>query len=95
MQIASSEKSTTQDLFVKVTANQAMWGGIVFSVFFTALIWALDSRLDYIKLLPDTGAAWYEWKLPDPTFITRFSAWFSYTMHQVLIWGVNLFRSKE
>ena len=95
MQLASERKTKSGRFFENVSANQAMWGGIIFSVFFTGLIWALDSRLEYIKLLPDTGAAWYEWKLPYPTFITRFSAWFSYTLHQVLFWGLIYLAQKK
>lgn len=63
-----------------------MWGSIVFSALFTVLIGMLNYRFDAIMLLPDTGAAWYKWKLPDPSFITRFSAWASYTLHQLLMW---------
>ncbi len=79
-----------------ITANQAMWGGIIFSALFTILIWLLDGRLDAIEttLLPDTGGSWYYWKLPDPTWATRLSAWGSYTIHQVLIWGLIYYAQK-
>jgi hypothetical protein len=64
----------------------ALWGGIAFSFLFTALIWALGSRLDAIQLAPDTGASHYYWKLPEPTVWTRVSVWALYLLHQVAIW---------
>ncbi|GAB4399776.1 MAG: hypothetical protein OHK0052_23350 [Anaerolineales bacterium] len=65
---------------------RALWGGIAFSFLFTLLIWVLGARLNEITLLPDTGAAWYYWKLPQPTFWTRFTAWGLYLAHQVSLW---------
>jgi len=66
----------------------ALWGGIAFSLAFTALIAWLGPRLDSIALLPDQGAAWYYWKLPEPTFWTRFSVWGLYLLHQLTAWGL-------
>jgi hypothetical protein len=64
----------------------AFWGGIAFSFAFTALIWLLGERLNAIPLLPDQGALWYYWKLPEPTFWTRLSVWGLYALHQVIFW---------
>lgn len=36
----------------------ALWGGILFSLAFSALIWWAGGRLDSIELLPDTGASY-------------------------------------
>ncbi len=66
----------------------ALWGGILFSLAFTALIWWAGGRLDSIELLPDTGASWYYWRLPNPTFWTRASAWGLYLLHQLSMWGL-------
>ena len=66
----------------------AVWIGITFSLAFTALIWWLGPRLDSITLLPDQGASWYYWKLPNPTFWTRATAWGFYLLHQVTLWGL-------
>jgi len=66
----------------------ALWGGIVFSLLFTGLIWVTGERLNAIPLLPDQGAAWYYWKLPSPTFWTRATAWGFYLLHQVALWGL-------
>lgn len=73
--------TTRQDVMV-------LLGGIVFSLMFTGLIWLAGARLDAIPLLPDQGASWYYWKLPDPTLLTRASAWGLYLLHQFAIWGL-------
>lgn len=66
----------------------ALWGGIAFSLVFTTVIWAAGSRLEDIRLLPDTGASWYYWKLPAPTFWTHATAWGFYALHQITLWGL-------
>ena len=70
------------------SAYSALWIGILFSLAFTGLIALAGSRLESIPLLPDTGAAWYYWQLPNPTFWTRATAWTFYLLHQFAIWGV-------
>jgi hypothetical protein len=69
-------------------ARIALWGGIAFSVAFTALIWWAGQRLVSVPHLPDQGAAWYYWKLSVPTFWTRFTVWAFYFLHQVTLWGL-------
>lgn len=68
--------------------RRVLWGGIVFSFLFTGLIWLAGARLEQVSLLPDQGAAWYYWKLPNPTFWTRASAWGLYFLHQFALWGI-------
>jgi len=41
---------------------------------------------DAVRFLPDRGGAWYYWKLPEPTALTRLSAWGSYILHQLAVW---------
>lgn len=71
-------------------SSTALWLGIAFSFVFTALIWWLGDRLEPVRatLAPDTGASHYFWKLPDPTWITRASAWGLYLAHQFVSWGL-------
>lgn len=68
----------------------ALAAGVLFSFLFTALIWAAGGWLadTRAQLLPDTGASWYYWKLPEPTFWSRASAWGLYALHQVALWGL-------
>ncbi len=68
------------------SSSAALWGGVAFSFLFTALIWVLGERLNAVKLAPDTGAAHYYWKLPEPTFWTHASAWGLYFLHQIAVW---------
>ncbi len=68
----------------------ALWIGIIASLLFTGIIWISAPLLVDLEntFLPDTGYEWYFWKLPNPTFWTRFFAWSTYLLHQVLIWGL-------
>jgi hypothetical protein len=88
MTTATTAKTTRQD-------TRALWGGIIFSLLFTGLIWLAGNRLDSIELLPDTGASWYYWKLPNPTFWTRATAWGFYLAHQFAIWGLIYLAQKR
>jgi hypothetical protein len=67
---------------------RALWAGIFFSLAFTGLIWWAGQWLQTIPHLPDQGAAWYYWKLPQPNFWSRATAWVLYLMHQLSIWGL-------
>ncbi|MEV1119336.1 hypothetical protein AB0I91_30150 [Actinosynnema sp. NPDC049800] len=62
--------------------------GVIGSLALTGLVWLFGQRLHGIALLPDQGASWYYWKLPEPTFWTRASAWTGYVAHQVVSWGL-------
>ena len=73
----------------------ALWAGVAFSLVFTAVIWLAGERLNSIPLLPDQGAAWYYWKLPAPTWITRATAWGFYLAHQLVIWGLIWYAQKS
>lgn len=93
-------ETPTQGRFVHKTATPAheakkstfdsvwaLWGGIAFSGAFTWLIWALSDRLQEIDHLPDQGASWYFWILPEPTLGTRVVAWGLYAAHQCASWA--------
>ncbi len=47
-----------------------------------------------VVLLPDKGASWYYWKLPDPTWMSRATAWIGYILHQVSLWYVIIKMSR-
>jgi hypothetical protein len=66
----------------------ALWGGILFSLVFTGIIWWAGQWLASVPHLPDQGASWYYWKLPVPTFLGRLTAWGLYALHQITIWGL-------
>ena len=75
--------------------NRPLWIGIAGSLVLTGLIWVLGGRLDSIALLPDQGAAWYYWKLPNPTLWSRLSAWLFYALHQIFFWGIIYYGARD
>ncbi|MEO3886355.1 hypothetical protein [Nonomuraea sp. B5E05] len=64
----------------------ALAAGVAASAVLTGLIWLFGQRLHGVTLLPDQGASWYYWKLPEPTVWTRLSAWTGYAAHQIAFW---------
>jgi len=66
----------------------ALIGGVVFSLVFTGVIWWAGQRLAAVPHLPDLGVDWYYWRLVEPTFWTRATAWGFYLAHQVALWGL-------
>ncbi len=70
------------------TDLRALWIGILVSLLFTVLIWALGPRLADVPHLPDTGPSWYYWQLPAPTTWSRVTAWGFYVLHQLSFWAV-------
>jgi hypothetical protein len=45
--------------------------------------------------LPDIGASWYYWKLPQPTLWGRITAWGFYALHQVAFWAIIYFAQRK
>ncbi len=70
----------------KLRPGAALALGVAASAVLTGLIWLLGQRLHSVILLPDRGASWYYWKLPEPTVWTRLSAWAGYAGHQLAFW---------
>lgn len=68
-------------------SSRALWFGIVASLAFTGLIWVVRPIIiPDVPFAEDTGYSHYYWKLPNPTAITRATAWTGYLLHQVTIW---------
>lgn len=70
------------------TSIRTLWWGITASLLFTGIIWLARPLMPQIDFLPDAGASWYYWKLPNPTFWSHFTAWAGYALHQITIWGI-------
>lgn len=68
--------------------KMVIWGGIIFSLVFTFIIWAAAPRLEAFPKLPDQGPAWYYWKLAEPTVLSRLTSWGFYLAHQFALWGL-------
>lgn len=62
--------------------------GIFASIVLTVLIAWFATGLTAFRqtLLPDTGPAWYYWKLPEATFWATVTMWTGYILHQLLCW---------
>ena len=58
------------------------------SLAFTVITYLLSLTLDRFRdvLLPDTGAAWYYWKLPSISILATITMWVFYLAHQVIVW---------
>lgn len=54
----------------------------------TVVVWLVGEQIHRTDLLPDAGASWCYWKLPEPTVWTRLSAWGGYVAHQLAMWGL-------
>ena len=87
-QTARGQKPRRQDRLV-------LWGGILFSLAFSALIWWTGQRLSSVPHLPDTGPSWYYWKLPEATFWSRLTSWGFYFLHQIAAWGLIYYAQKQ
>lgn len=55
----------------------------------------LDPILRTIPLLPDTGPAWYYWKLPEQTTMGQITALGFYAIHQIFFWGLIWWAQKN
>lgn len=65
-----------------------LWGGILFSLLFTAVIWWGGQFLADVPKLPDPGGRWYYWQSAAPTPMGQLTAWGFYALHQVIFWGI-------
>jgi hypothetical protein len=83
-----NQQASAEKIPMKREDIRALVLGIGFSLVFTGLIAWAGQFLDRSMLLPDQGASWYYWKLPEPTFWTRATAWGFYLAHQLTIWGL-------
>ncbi|UCC61483.1 MAG: hypothetical protein JSV36_11775 [Anaerolineae bacterium] len=94
--MAAREQSTTaRRSGIQRSGQLALWGGILFSLAFTGLIWWAGQRLQSIYHLPDQGPSWYYWKLPEPTLWTRVTAWGSYALHQIAAWALIYYAQRR
>jgi hypothetical protein len=71
-----------------MTPRRILLTGVGVAAVLTTLVWLGGFAVASQPLLPDQGASWYRWKLPDPTGWTRLSAWSGYAAHQLAGWGL-------
>ena len=68
--------------------EQGLAIGLSICVLLVLLVRAVSDRLAAVPHLPDAGAMWYYWILPEPTILTRLTVWLLYLSHQVLHWAM-------
>jgi hypothetical protein len=73
-------------------SKRLLWVGLggfgLISIATALLTPAIVSR--FYPLLPDQGAAWYYWQLPETTTLARITYWAGYTVHQIVVWALLL-----
>lgn len=74
---------------------RAFWIAVIGATVLSAAILLLKPILSQIALLPDEGAAWYYWKLPEPTVMSRATAWGFYILHQAFFWGLIIWAQRN
>ncbi len=73
----------------EIRAVDAWKIAVTASMVFIAVIWLLGSNLTHFieTLLPDQGASWYYWKLPERDTGAMMVVWVLYLLHQFGAWG--------
>lgn len=68
--------------------KSALWFVFLFSLAIVAATYLLSPLLAQFRatLLPDSGAAWYYWKLPKPELWASITMWVLYLGHQITVW---------
>ena len=91
--MASRQDVVKNKLSSKITYAQredvkALVLGIGVSFLLTLAMKLVDYRLRDVPHEPDKGPFIYYWVLPNPTAVTRLSAWGLYACHQIAHWGL-------
>ena len=77
----------TPTLRERLHTNPLLWL-VPMSFVLTGATYVVGLQIQRDDLLPDAGAPWYYWQLPEPTVWTRASAWTGYVLHQLSLWGL-------
>ena len=78
------------------SVKKALTLSVIVSVVFTVASYLLSLTLGKFQatLLPDTGADWYFWKLPQVALWASITVWLFYLSHQGLVWWL-IYRLKS
>jgi hypothetical protein len=85
-QCQQSDKEETTRLPREDVRALALGIGVSFAL--TFIVKALEYRLRDVPHEPEKGPFIYYWVLPNPTAVTRLSAWGLYACHQISHWGL-------
>jgi hypothetical protein len=84
-----------KSFWTSIPASAGLTVGILFCIAYVLLIRALAPYLEPVPFAPDAGFAHYYWKLTDPTFWTRATAWGGYILHQVSLWALIYYAQEK
>lgn len=83
------------EMGTRMTAKAALLAGIVVCAIYTGAVWLVGPYLPAVDFAPDTGFSHYYWKLPNPDWLTRLTAWGGYLAHQFVIWGMIFYAQQR
>lgn len=69
---------------MKITATKLIVGSVIVSLLMTLLIYIVGQGYVHPEFLPDQGAAWYYWKLPEASMWARITGWSLFATHLLL-----------
>lgn len=70
------------------TVKFALWGGIIFSLLFTIIIWLANPLLSRFVIASNGEPLFYDWQLLNATFWGQATAWGFYALHQISLWAL-------
>ncbi len=71
---------------MKITATKLIIAAVITSLLLTLLIYFVGQGYIHPEFLPDQGAAWYYWKLPEVTLGARITGWGLFVAHLLITW---------
>jgi len=82
-------------LSTRITAKTALLAGVGVCGLYTVAVWLVGPYLPAVDFAPDTGFSHYYWKLPNPSWLTRATAWGGYLAHQLVIWALIYYAQRR
>lgn len=76
------------ELSAQISAKAALLAGVVVCAVYVLAVWLVGPHLPAVDFAPDSGFSHYYWQLPNPSWLTRATAWGGYLSHQLVIWGL-------
>jgi len=83
------------EISARISAKAALLGGVAVCGIYALAVWLVGPYLPAVDFAPDTGFRHYYWQLPNPTWLTRTTAWGGYLAHQLVIWGLIFYAQRR
>ena len=72
----------------EVSIQYRWWCGLLACAALMGVVIVVGPYSDHIEFLPDQGASWYYWKLPEANVLSQLTAWLGYLCHQLSMWAI-------